>query len=161
MCIRDRGLELGSGIHHKNIEEVFKPLRFKVGNITITGCGAAIKYPEGNNGLLMCEKLAQTVYAYVTASNNTNCLKLHTTETSTAGTWNYTGKLSLLREYNAYGEFTSMLRRPNVINVSHFKRSCKTSSTNKTILLRKKTQHLFQLITGILLQLFPAYMPRL
>jgi hypothetical protein len=68
----ERGLQLGAppGLDQNNTL-IFSPLINKVGHIVIHGCSAAYVYPHGNNGRLMCQRLARAVNAIVTASDAT------------------------------------------------------------------------------------------
>jgi hypothetical protein len=107
------GLELGSGITHENAAEIFKPLRFKVGNIVFLNSEAALIYKHGNNGALLCKRIAAAAYANVTASVSFKELSLHypnikysqeVKDSTLCATWNCFGKISLINKYDADGK---------------------------------------------------------
>jgi len=121
------GLILGSGINHKNIAEIFAALKFKIGNVIISGCGATLVYPLGNNGILMCKRLARAVYANVTASNVAmthqpgNKLLL---DKGCIVTWNQSGSIHSMQEFDPGGKMIHVLHHPGLHTVIGFKKAC-------------------------------------
>ena len=66
-----KGLQLGSSfIHHDNVW-IFSAIRGRVSSILVHGCSAALFYPQGCNGPLMCSRMAVATRAQVTASDTT------------------------------------------------------------------------------------------
>lgn len=124
------GLILGSGINHKNIAGIFAALKFKIGNVIINGCGAALIYPLGNNGILMCKRLSRAVYANVTASNvamTYQCFQPNNSFLSDKGcivTWNQSGSIHSMQEFDADGTITGILHHPGLHAVVGLKKSC-------------------------------------
>lgn len=124
----EAGLLLGGGINHNNVAELFKPLRYKVGNIIIHHPGAAFIYDNGNNGVLLCRRLALSVFANVTASASLSNMpaddackrtfKQSDNFTITA-TWNGRGKISVVNEYDKNGKVVHSINYPghNVANL--------------------------------------------
>lgn len=120
------GLELGSGINAQNINAVFAPLKYKIGNVSINGCDAASNYYEGNNGMQMCRRLAQATYANVRASNNNAAF----TERTDVVTWNQRGHIIMLNRYE-HGELTATYDHPGQLLVHELKRSYKELQTKQ------------------------------
>lgn len=131
------GLQLGQGIHHKNVAKIFLSLRFKIGNIIIHSCGAAHIYKAANNGVLMCKKLAHSTFTNVTASDSPcyftryisqeNNPAEYTKWRGIVATWNQLGKLSMLQEYNNNGDFISNIHQPLHSVLQYFKRPVTTT----------------------------------
>ena len=138
----DNGLELGKGIDHKNVTAIFLPLKCKVGSIVIHGCGAAAVYSKANNGALMCKRMAQSVFANVTASDVVpststvnhifnGCNKnLYLNHGGTVGEWNQAGKLIFVQEYNEAGNLIPDNTHLNYHYKSNFKKPSAADLTN-------------------------------
>jgi len=120
------GLQLGSGVNARNISEVFAPLKYKVGNITLHCCDGASNYYCGNNGLVMCSKLSKATYANVRAS--------HSSETTSGRTnvltWNQRGQIIMLEHYEN-GELIATYDHPGELLIHEVKRSRKKISQPK------------------------------
>jgi len=139
----DRGLILGTGVNHKNIAQVFAPLKFKIGNVIISECSAALIYPLGNNGVLMCKKLSRAVYANVTASNSTmhqlfqqgkNALSNH----GNIVTWNQSGSIHSIQEFDNNGKIKGILHHPGLHAVIALKKTCLQKRISTPNLLRSR-----------------------
>lgn len=141
------GLMLGHGIDHNNVAEIFKPLRYKIGNIIIHNPGAAFIYSDGNNGVLLCKRLSRSVFANVTATANltTNiplgymfkrATKAHKTNISTA-TWNCTGKIAMLNTYDEKGKLIYSINFPGS-NAMQFVLKAKTNETPSGLYIFRK-----------------------
>ncbi|MEP6929092.1 MAG: hypothetical protein ABI850_03735, partial [Flavobacterium sp.] len=116
------GLMLGDGINHDNAAVLFKPLRYKVGNIIIHDPAAALIYRNGNNGVLLCKRLAVSVFANVMTSASVKQLPaINYTYSNTikalknfmvTATWNCTGSISILNKYDEKGNGTNLKMLP-------------------------------------------------
>jgi hypothetical protein len=104
------GLMLGDGINHENVAELFKPLRYKIGNIIIHGENAALIYSNGNNGVLFCKRLARSVFANVSASVSVR--EISAEGFAAKAVWNCAGKIMLLTKYNADGKIIYSINYP-------------------------------------------------
>ncbi len=113
----ENGLQLGSGLTADNISKAFAILRFKTGSILISGCGAAAIYRMGNNGLLMCKRLAASAYSNVTASGGFTLHQL-------TATWNALGKLTALQEHDVNGALVNGIPHPGHTSIEYFKHTC-------------------------------------
>ena len=136
------GLELGTGITHENAEAIFKPLRFKVGNIVFRNPEAALIYKNGNNGALLCKRIAASTYANVTASVSFKELALHYSirsikelkDCTISATWNCFGKISILNKFNSEGRLFYTRNYPGTKAMQFvFDAICKSSVSVKQV----------------------------
>jgi len=137
------GFELGTGITHENAADIFKTLRFKVGNIVFLNTEAALIYKHGNNGALLCKKIAASAYANVTASVSfkefsvlyQNIKYFNEEKDSTiSATWNCFGRISIINKYNAEGKLFYTRNYPgNKAMQFVFEAICKSSDSIKQL----------------------------
>jgi hypothetical protein len=108
------GLQLGNGfIHHDNVS-IFSAIRGRVGSILVHGCSAALFYPQGCNGSLMCSRMAISTRAEVTAADSTQGILTASSASNDrgvtylqpyrgrVGTWNVQGVLSSRPAFRGY-----------------------------------------------------------
>jgi len=108
------GLQLGSGfIHHDNVR-IFSAIRGRVSSILVHGCSAALFYPRGCNGALMCSRMAVATRAQVTASDTTQGILTASSASNhrgvtylqpyrgRVGTWNTHGELMPTMAFRGY-----------------------------------------------------------
>jgi hypothetical protein len=116
------GLMLGGGINHENVAKLFKPLRYKIGNIIIHCESSLLIYTKGNNGVLLCRKLALSVFANVTASVSIKDVvdinypaespEKIANSFDIKAVWNCAGKIKLLTKYDANGKIIYSVNCP-------------------------------------------------
>ncbi|HNP21963.1 MAG TPA: hypothetical protein PKM63_05515 [Panacibacter sp.] len=119
------GLLLGTLINAGNIESIFQPLKYKIGNIHILCRNAASNYQHANDGMLMCRRLAQATYANVRASNTCNCK-------TDVVTWSQRGQIIMLERYDEQMRLTESYDHPGTLLLHEFKTLCKKTNDPRT-----------------------------
>ena len=158
----NNGLVLGTGVNHKNIAQIFASLKFKVGNVIINECSAALIYPSGNNGILMCKKLSRAVYANVTAASIVIHLTNSLPSNGSVVRWNQRGSIHSIQEFDATGKITGILYHPGLNAVVALKNACLQKNINSGKILSFKhslMRGLRKLITGVINSFHTNHLP--